>query len=407
MVARRTVWALGVSQLIGWGISYYVVAVFQPAIMAEMGWSAGVVQGGFALALLAMGVCSPGIGWLIDLAGGRAVMTAGSAALALGCVLLAASHSYPVYFCAWAVLGVAMRMALYDAAFASLARIGGPSAKTAMSQITLLGGLASTVFWPVGQALIVWLGWRGAMLCYAGFALATLPLHAALPVARYEAAENPGAAITALAPAGRGKLVAALLFSLIVMLNSLVATVVSAQMIGILTGMGLTAAAAVAVASLRGIGQSAARLAEILLGHRLHPLDLAVLACALVVCGFAAGLWSGESQSVAVVSSLALGAGIGLVTITRGTLPLVLFDHASYGSLAGLLIVPGFLVPAISPVVSVAVIERFGSSACVWLMIAVSVAALLAAVALRLRFGGAAGSPNQVRPARGRAWLRI
>lgn len=172
---------LGLSQLVCWGISYYLIGVFGERMVAGLGWSPALVYGGFSAALVAMGVVSPAVGRTIDRRGGRAVMSAGSLLLALGCLGLGTATSVPVYYLAWLCLGVAMRMTLYDAAFAALARIGGAAARRPISQITLLGGLASTSFWPIGQWLADALGWRGAVLVYAGFALLTLPLHATIP----------------------------------------------------------------------------------------------------------------------------------------------------------------------------------------------------------------------------------
>src|SRR3546814_4453972 len=128
-----------------------------------------------------MGASSPMIGRAIDRHGGRPVMAAGSLLTALGCAGIALSDGAAAYYAAWLCLGLAMRMTLYDAAFAALARIGGPQAKRPISQITLLGGLASTAFWPIGHFLAESFGWRAALLVYAGFALLTLPLHLAIP----------------------------------------------------------------------------------------------------------------------------------------------------------------------------------------------------------------------------------
>ena len=83
-----------------------------------------------------------------------------------------------------------MRAILYDAAFAALARIGGPDAGRPIAQVTLLGGLASTCFWPIGHLLADAFGWRGALAVYALIALATVPLHLAIPKGRYEDARR-------------------------------------------------------------------------------------------------------------------------------------------------------------------------------------------------------------------------
>ena len=127
-----------------------------------------------------MALVSPIAGLAVDRWGGRRVMPAGAVLSALGCVALASAHALPHYYLAWVVLGAGMRLSLYDAAFASLARAAGPTARRPMSQITLFGGLASTVMWPVGHLLAEWLGWRGAVLAYGALALATA-LFLALP----------------------------------------------------------------------------------------------------------------------------------------------------------------------------------------------------------------------------------
>ncbi len=388
MIWRRTVLCLGLSQLVCWGITYYLIGALGELMAADFGWSRSLVYGGFSAALLVMGLSSPLVGRLIDRYGGRQVMALGSGLIALGCVWLALVHELWAYYAAWALLGLAMRCTLYDAAFAALARIGGPGARRPISQITLLGGLASTVFWPIGHALALHFGWRGAVLAYAGFALMTVPLHLAIPSARYgdrpagEAPERPH-----LAQSRRDRLLAGSLYALIVTLINVLNSGMSAHMIGLLSGLGLTASVAVWVASLRGIGQSAARLCEVLFGGRLHPLTLNMLAAlALPVC-FAAGLLSGQAVAAAIAFALLYGAGNGLLTITRGTLPLVLFDHRTYGTLVGRLLVPSFLLSAISPLAYALVIEHLGDAGALVLSILIALTTLAAAIALRLRFG--------------------
>jgi MFS family permease len=389
LIAGTTVLTLGVSQLVCWGISYYLVGVFGDAIGRELGWSRSVVHGGFSAALLVMAVTSRLAGRLIDRHGGRRVMAAGSVLTALGCAGLALARSLPAYYAAWACLGLAMRFTLYDAAFAALARIGGPGSKRAMSQITLLGGLASTTFWPIGHLLAGAFGWRGALVAYAGFALLTIPLHLAIPDARHDP-EAPGGGVVErqpLAAGARDRWVAGGLYALIVTLAAFLNSAMSAHMIGILAGFGLAASVAVSVAMLRGVGQSLARLAEVLSGSRLHPLALNVLAALLLPVCFVAGLWSGGFVLAAAAFAFLYGAGNGLSTIARGTLPLVLFDYRTYGTVVGRLLVPSFVVSAAAPFAYALVIERFGEGAAMLLSLGVAATALAAAVALRVRFG--------------------
>jgi hypothetical protein len=140
-------------------------------------------------------------------------------------------------------------------------------------------------------------------------------------------------------------------------------------------------------AMLRGVGQSLARLAEVLSGSRLHPLALNVLAALLLPVCFVAGLWSGGFVLAAAAFAFLYGAGNGLSTIARGTLPLVLFDYRTYGTVVGRLLVPSFVVSAAAPFAYALVIERFGEGAAMLLSLGVAAAALAAAVALRVRFG--------------------
>jgi MFS family permease len=386
-VEARTVLTLGVSQLVCWGISYYLVAVFGDAIGAELGWSRAVVHGGFSAALLVMAFSSRLAGALIDRHGGRWVMTAGSLLTALGCSGLALAHGLAAWLAAWACLGLAMRFTLYDAAFAALARIGGAGARTAMSRITLLGGLASTTFWPIGHALAARVGWRGAVLAYAGFALLTVPLHLAIPATRHApAAEGGTPERPPLAVSRADRVVAGALYALILTLVAVLNSAMSAHMIAILAGLGVGASLAVWVATLRGVGQSLARLAEILSGSRLDPFSLNVLASSLLPVCFLAAPWSGRSAAAAAAFAFLYGAGNGLSTIARGTLPLVLFDTASYGAIVGRLLVPSFVVSAAAPLAYALVIERLGERAALHLSLAISLAVLGAALWLRARF---------------------
>jgi MFS family permease len=386
LIATRTVLGLGVSQLVCWGITYYLIGVLGPLIVADLRWSSALVYGGFSVALLVMAASSAAVGRWLDRHGGAWAMTVGSVVIAAGCLMLGLADGVALYYAAWVVLGLAMRLTLYDAAFATLARIGGPLAKRPIAQITLLGGLASTVFWPLGGALAEHVGWRGAVFAYGLVALATIPLHATLPRGRYAA--RPGAvgsttqAPVASPPPDR---VRAWLYALIVALVSFLNSAMSAHMIAILAALGLAASTAVWISAARGIGQSASRLAEILFGRTLDPLRLNLMATGALPLAFVLGLAGGVSPAAAVGFSLLYGAGNGVATITRGTLPLVLFDHRVYGAVVGRLLMPSFVLSAAAPLAYAEVLERFGARGALALSIAVGAAALGASVMLALR----------------------
>jgi MFS family permease len=392
VISRRTVLCLGVAQLVCWGVTYHLIGVFGELIAADLGWSRPLAYGGLTTALVVTGVSSPLAGRMIDRHGGRPAMAAGSILGALGCAGIAVARHVPVYYAAWVCLGLAMRLTLYEAAFAALARIGGPHARRPISQITLLGGLASTVFWPIGHALAERLGWRGAVLVYAALALLTLPLHLTIPSGRYGDAPGapPDPGHLPLARTERERLVAGSLYALIATLAGFLNSGISPHLIAMLTGFGLAGSLAVWISSLRGVGQSSARICEILFGRRVHPLTLNLIGVLVLPVCFAAGLLSGRVVAAAVVLAFFSGAGNGIVAITRGTLPLVLFDPRTYGAVTGRLLVPSLILSAAAPVTYAFVIERSGESGALYLSVALASAALAAAIVLRAMFPVAA-----------------
>jgi MFS family permease len=371
-----------------WGISYYLIGGLGPLIEADLHWSEDAVYGGFALALSVMGLASPIAGRAIDRYGGRNTMIVGSVLNALACVGLGLSHSLIGYYFWWICLGAAMRLTLYDAAFAALARIGGPRARGPMSQITLFGGLSSTVFWPIGHTLSEHFGWRNALFVYAVLAIATLPLHFALRDNRYHRPPDSNAAVSEypLAVNKSEIIIASTLYVIITALTNFLNAAMSAQMIAILGGLGLATSTSVWIATLRGVGQSSARLFEILFGQNIRPLTLNLAATGILLICFIFGIFGGQYSIAAVAFALLYGIGNGVITITRGTMPLVLFDHRVYGTFVGKLITPSFLLSAAAPVIYASIMNHFGYQATFYLSILVAIIATVASAVLRSRF---------------------
>ncbi|WP_343498646.1 MFS transporter [Achromobacter denitrificans] len=389
MIPPRAIVCLGLTQLVGWGVTFYLIGALGPAMAADLGWNAATVYGGFSAAIVVMAMVSPLAGLAVDRWGGHRVMPAGAMVAALGCALLAAAHGLALYYLAWIALGIGMRLCLYDAAFASLARAAGPTARRPMSQITLFGGLASTVMWPVGHALAGWLGWRGAVLAYGALALSTLPLYLALPRERYAApAGAKDKAATGLARSLGERRLAGALYALIAMLTNFLAAGNAAHLISLLSGLGLAAAAAVSVAALWGVGQFAARLADVALGSRLHPLTLTLAVGTVLPLCFLLALLSGGNLYATAAYALLYGACNGLLTITRGTLPLALFDFRSYGTLVGALLIPSFLLTATAPVAYAYLVESHGARGAMAVSVGLAAAICAAALALRWTFIG-------------------
>lgn len=247
------------AQILAWGSSYYLIAVLAKPIAADTGWPMEWIVGGLSLGLLVSGLISPPVGRLIEAWGGRPVLMASAGLLAAGLLVIGLAPALPVFVVGWAALGLGMGAGLYDPAFAALGRIYGEQARPAITQVTLYGGFASTVCWPLSAFLVNHAGWRGACLAYASIALLVmLPLYA-LGMPR-EAPHPPPAAT----PAGggsdlRGRTFPLIVFAAIMTLASVITTVVSVYLLTLLQARGLGLSEAVALGVLFGPAQVGAR----------------------------------------------------------------------------------------------------------------------------------------------------
>ena len=148
-------------------MTFYLPAVIADPAARSIGASHFAVLGAFTLALLVTGVCAPRVGRWIDRHGGRGLLALSIVVIAVGQMVLASAPNLLVWYVAWAIIGIGMAMGLYDAAFSTTGVLLGKDAGPAITGITLFAGFASTVFWPLGAALVGVLGWRGLLLLYA------------------------------------------------------------------------------------------------------------------------------------------------------------------------------------------------------------------------------------------------
>ncbi|MBK6981205.1 MAG: MFS transporter [Betaproteobacteria bacterium] len=255
--------ALGVTQVVSWGSVYYAFAVVMESVQRELGASAGVTVGAYSVALLVSGLLAAPVGRHIDRHGARRAMTAGSVGAALLLALFSQVTTAPALYAVWAGLGVVMGLTLYEPAFASLALVYRTDLRKAITYVTLAGGFASTVFWPLTQWLATALGWREAMLVLAAINLVVcVPLHARyLPARGRPAGGPPGAADDA---PGRARLVADRRFRWLALafpLNMLAFAAMGLHLLAMLKEQGFTPEKAALLAALVGPMQVAGRIA--------------------------------------------------------------------------------------------------------------------------------------------------
>ncbi|HEU4369627.1 MAG TPA: MFS transporter [Methylomirabilota bacterium] len=358
--------ALGITQITAWGTSYYCLGVLAGPISQDTGWSRGFVFLGFTVALLAMGLVSSAVGRAVDRHGARAVMTLGTVVVSSGLFALAHVRSEAAYLAVWAFLGLGMRLCLYDAAFAALVQIAPSRGRTAISYLTLFGAFASSVFWVVGHALNQQVGWRQTLVLFALINLVVcLPLHW-LGLARRETADAaaptgpPAAAVDGPPLEGRARSVAIVLFALIMSLNGFVFGVISVQLVPLLEAAGLATAAAVWVASMKGVAQFGGRVVEILFARNLRAITVGRIAVGVLPPSLLLLLAGTGSLPLIVAFTLLMGASQGVITIVRGAVPLVLFGAKGYGAVLGVIATPVLVVNAASPTVFAWVVDRWG-----------------------------------------------
>lgn len=357
--------ALGITQITAWGTSYYCLGVLAAPIGKEFGWTQGFVFLGFTVSVLTMALISTAVGRLIDRAGARIVMSAGSVLVALGLYLLSLVTTQGAYLAVWVLIGIGMRCSLYDAAFAALVQVAPARGRQAISYLTLYGAFASSVFWVVGHYLEEALGWRQALVTFALLnILVCLPLHW-FGLARREpetppATDAPAVASAAAVLEGRERTIAIGLFALVMSLNGFVFGIVSVQLVPLLEAAGLATAAAVWMASLKGVAQFAGRVVEIVFGRNLAAMTIGRISIAVVPVSFGLLYVSHGVVAVLLVFTLLMGAAQGVLTIVRGAVPLALFGTKGYGAVLGYIATPVLFVTAASPTIFAWITDRWG-----------------------------------------------
>ncbi len=324
----------------------------------------------------------PSVGRLIDRSGGRGVLICSNLVFALGLGLLGATQNVAMLVLAWGVMGIGMGMGLYDAAFAALAAVYGRDARGPITGVTLFAGFASTIGWPTSAILAELVGWQGACFFWAAMHLVLgLPLNLLLPRGTWtHEPATPGLATAAPSPVPAYTMA---LLAFVFAATWFVTAAMAAHLPLLLRDAGATPEAAIAAAALVGPAQVAARLVEFSLLRRVHPLISARLATLTHPIGALTlatlGGWA------APAFALLHGAGNGMLTIAKGTLPLALFGPVGYGHRSGLLSVPARGTQAAAPFLFGLALEAGGADLGLAISTGLTLAALAALLCLRVR----------------------
>ena len=363
------IWALGVTQIIGYGTLYYSFSILAPGIAAEFGVAIEWIYGCISLALLAGGLISPYAGGLADRHGAGRVMAAGSVGAAAALIVCALAGNAIAFLAGMILVELASAFVLYSTAFAFLAQSTGPKAQRSITYLTLIAGFASTIFWPLTSAMLGAMDWHQVYLVFAGLnLLVCLPLHLWLSrFSRLAAARMPQpAAIGGVEnPVDQG-----LVFALVVLGFSLAGFISAAILFHIVPMLGSLGLgnAGVLVASLLGPAQVASRLINMTLGKELPATVLSIISASMMPLALTILALTAPSIAGGIGFAVIFGMGTGLFSIVSGTLPLALFGKAGFGRRLGWISLGRLALSAIAPVTLSVALGAVGPKPSIWVL---------------------------------------
>jgi MFS family permease len=396
----RTIGILACTQIISWGSLYYAFSILAPSIQHELGWSPTLVFGAYSWSLLVAGLVATPIGILLDRHGGQMVMGSGSVVCGIGFFLLSMSHSPAAYVGAWTVLGLAMGLTLYEAAFATINRRFALGGREVISTLTLFAGFASTIFWPLTQELNTSVGWRESYQWFGVVQLLVcLPLHLMLGREQSKNAATSPAARRGYTLAEALRHPAFWKLALAFSANILVFSALSVHLIPLLQDMGHSARVAILISMLIGPMQVAGRILERTIARNSAPQIVGKFCFSALPAALSVILLFGIHTWAIACFCILYGLSNGIITIVRGTLPQAMFGSENYGAISGAMAGPALLAKASGPIVAAWMLHRGGTPtvliAALFGVAVGSVAMYLAAVNSETRQAGTASKqPN-------------
>ncbi|SMR81264.1 Predicted arabinose efflux permease, MFS family [Aliiroseovarius halocynthiae] len=373
--------ALGITQIMGYGTLMYAYAVLLPHMADDLGLSLSSAFGILSLGLFFGGAVAPVSGALVDRFGGRWVMTTGSALAGISVMSLGFVQNTYGLFAAILCAEAAGMMVLYNVAFASVARLDlRVPTKKSISVITLFGGVASTIFWPITLWLYNWQGWQATWFILGmAYVLVCVPLHFFTLARPMTDAGTTNQAELADWPELTGQdrkrgmiwMLVSFIFSGYLMGAVMTLWVTNVQ------DLGHTAAMAAFAGAVIGPFKTVGRFFEMLVSRNMYPLVTYGLSLALVSAGFVTILTVGFTLPGLFIAAALYGMGDGIKTIARGTLPLALFGAKGYGARLGWISVVTMGLNASAPFVFAWTTQTFGG----WWSFAAMAACIAVAVA--------------------------
>lgn len=359
-----------------WGVLYYAFSVLVGPMQAELGWSRGEITGAFSVGLVMLGLAGVAAGHWLDRRGPRLLMTAGSIVGVVLLLLWSGVHDLLAFYVLWALMGVVWSATLYSPAFATVTAWFHERRTEALTVVTLMAGLASTIFYPLTAWLVSLMGWRDTLVALAAIvAVATILPHALILRRAPAHEEHPHEPSLSLGeamrhPSFRWIALGFFCFALNVGVN--------VHLVPLLVGRGFDLGTAAFVGGLVGAMQVVGRILLAPLERFLSPSLVIASVYALQPLAILALLL--PLGPVAPFLFVALfGSGRGMDTIVRNTAVARLYGARRFASIQGVLAVPIAAAWALGPVSLGAIYDQFGGyDVGLWIVFAASVVAAIA-----------------------------
>ena len=372
--------ALSLTQLLGWGATFWLPAVTGTLMAVDLSLPLPVIMAGPTAMLLVMAMVSWPLGTVFERYGARPIMMVGSPLGAAGLLTMGLATGPVSYFLSWIIIGCAGACMLTTPAQIAVTEVAGEKSRQALGILILAGGLTSTIMWPITGILQAQWGWRTTTIVYAALLLVVCtPLHWGTLARRPRRTANettpsepPSIDLTRFA-----------LLATSFAANGFFTWGFALTIIFLFEAKGLDHAAALAAAAFIGIAQWAGRMVDVLPGNRLSGLAIGLAGSALFPLSFVVLLLSNGFAGAIMFATL-YGIASGVTAVSRATLPLQLFPSGAYARASARMAVPLNFAFATAPPVFTAIMTSATPQAALWLAFVVSIFAFLMLLRLSL-----------------------
>ena len=383
---RRVIWVLSITVITSYGALYYTFAVLSSSIVDDTGWSAVELTAAFSVSQVVSGIVGVVLGRRLDRYGPRVIMTAGSVISVLGLVTIATSPTYAWFIVAWLITGIGMAGVLYPSAFAALTHWGGSRRVAALTTLTLVAGLASTIFAPLAAALEAATDWRTTYVVMALILGAvTIPLH-------WRGLDVPWTRVTSSADGSESNgAVRTRPFLMLLLTSAAAAFVVYAvivNLVPLLVERGFSSTEAAIGLGIGGLGQVAGRLGYARLTATTSPVSRASIVIASISVTTALLAVAPTEAWILFAVSVLVGVARGLYTLIQATAVSDRWGTSHYGHLNSILSAPLLLASAVAPFAGAVLATATGSQRDAFLILAaVALVATVGALGTRVPVG--------------------